>query len=510
MPEEAARVPPSRTHGLVVLGMCFAAAALSLLLPFAESSDEWSWLIWGRQVRELDLQLAGGTAWKPLPVLFTTAVSALGDAAPQVWLVLARGAGLSAFVAACRVGTRLDSRAAGIIGAAALLLFSPGAEWLGRLLPGASEPLIVALVLWGIDRHLHGHRLQALGLGCLAALGRPEPWPLVIVYAALIWRSQSWPRRALITSAVASVPALWLGGGLWGAGDPLAAVHNAQSAVAHKSAGPRSAREVHLLGFLAFGLVRTAAVVILPMWVGATVAWGRAVHMLRQGNGNEGARVTVALGIGIAGWFLIVLAGGFVGLPVVPRFVGAPAAVVSVLAGVGAAQLVRSAKGRGARLFVALAMTIAAAPFVITRVAKLVAHVDPQTYQFKTEPGLAEALATSDAKRRLRACDDKVLVRNVKPRTRRIETAWRLGIPIADVRRLRGSELTTVRQALVIVGNGDPSVPPAGRTAYRRAQAAAPGRWRRVALAGKWAVYEVGCRPSERNLAAISDGDKHH
>src|SRR5687768_4233123 len=45
-----------------------ALAAVSLVLPFEPVFDAWSWLIWGREVADLDLDTSAGASWKPLPV----------------------------------------------------------------------------------------------------------------------------------------------------------------------------------------------------------------------------------------------------------------------------------------------------------------------------------------------------------------------------------------------------------------------------------------------------------
>src|SRR4051812_47049785 len=74
---------------LLVLG-CFVLAALSLLLPSVPTQDSWSWIVWGREVLHLSLDTTSGSSWKPLPVLFTTLFSVFGDAAPELWLMMAR------------------------------------------------------------------------------------------------------------------------------------------------------------------------------------------------------------------------------------------------------------------------------------------------------------------------------------------------------------------------------------------------------------------------------------
>src|SRR5262245_770793 len=101
---------------------CVAAAALTLLAPWAPTYDPWAWLSWGREVGSLDLDTTAGPAWKPLPVLVTSALAPFGDAAPALWLVLARAGGFFAVVLACKLAARLvGGRSGWFAGATAAL-----------------------------------------------------------------------------------------------------------------------------------------------------------------------------------------------------------------------------------------------------------------------------------------------------------------------------------------------------------------------------------------------------
>ena len=113
---------PARPWKALVLA-CLALAALSLLGPSQPTYDPWAWIIWGREIDHLDLVTTTGPSWKPLPVLFTTVFGFFGDdAAPHLWLVIARAGGLFAIAMAYRLGSRLGGRPAGVIAALALLL----------------------------------------------------------------------------------------------------------------------------------------------------------------------------------------------------------------------------------------------------------------------------------------------------------------------------------------------------------------------------------------------------
>src|SRR4029078_12005597 len=68
-------------------------------------------------------------------------------------------------------------------------------------------------------RHLDGHRVQAVALGALAALGRIELWPLLVLYALWVFLGEVGARRVALVALVLAVPVLWLGGDWVGSGD---------------------------------------------------------------------------------------------------------------------------------------------------------------------------------------------------------------------------------------------------------------------------------------------------
>ncbi|HEX6620770.1 MAG TPA: hypothetical protein VF024_13975, partial [Solirubrobacteraceae bacterium] len=75
-----------------------ALAAASLALPSAPTYDPWAWLVFGREIAVPGpgFSTIASTGWKPLAVLFTAPLALLGSAAPSLWLVVVRCAGLIA------------------------------------------------------------------------------------------------------------------------------------------------------------------------------------------------------------------------------------------------------------------------------------------------------------------------------------------------------------------------------------------------------------------------------
>ena len=169
----------------------------------------------------LELDTTAGPAWKPLPVLTTTVLAPLGDAAPALWLLLARAGGLLALVLAFRLAARLAGGAgrwfAGAVAALGLLATT---GFLRGVAGGSSEGILIALLLLALDRHLDGRRGQAFGLGVAASLLRPEVWPFLAVYAVWLWRRDPGSRMP-VAAGLTFVPVLWLAPELWGSGDLL-------------------------------------------------------------------------------------------------------------------------------------------------------------------------------------------------------------------------------------------------------------------------------------------------
>jgi hypothetical protein len=314
---------------------CLGLAALSLLAPVAPAFDPWAWLVWGREIAGLELDTTGGPSWKPLPSLIAVPLSAAGDAAPELWLLIARAGWLMALVLAWRLAARLVEPehgvaarlAAGTLAALSLLLleddFTP---WLRQGAAGLAEPLLAALVLAAVDRELEGSRRQALAFGAVAALIRPEAWPFLAAYAAFAVRREPELRRAVVTILVA-VPALWFLPDALGAGDPLEG-----AARAREGTGPP-------LGEAAEAVGRALEMLPIAIWIAAALETARAARA-------EQPRIVLVLALGAAAWILVVAAMAAVGYAGLPRFAAPAAALACVLGGVGLARLGAAAVAR--------------------------------------------------------------------------------------------------------------------------------------------------------------------
>ena len=137
--------------------VCLAVAVALLAVTATLAYDPWAWLVWGRELGDLELDTTGGPSWKPLPVLVATVVAPFGDAAPVVWLVLARTVGLLSVLAVYRLAERLAGRVAGVL-AAALLVLTPdtGPRFVRLVLEGHSAPVTAGLAAWAAERLCSG------------------------------------------------------------------------------------------------------------------------------------------------------------------------------------------------------------------------------------------------------------------------------------------------------------------------------------------------------------------
>ena len=378
---------------LLVVGS-LALAALSLLLPSTPTYDPWAWIIWGREITQWDLVTSQGPSWKPLPVLFTTPFALFGDdTAPALWLVIARAGGLLAFAMAYRLGARLAGPWAGAIAVVALFLAD---EFIFNFARGNSEGMLVAFVLWAVDRHLDARWTQAFLLGFAAALLRPEVWPFWALYGLWVvykaWDGRPpWREIALVAGSGALALVVWFLPEYLGSGDWLRAASRA------RDPNPDSAAFADSPFVEVFQ--RSAALLSVPVYAGAVIA---VVAAWRR----DGVRVALAV---MATILMVAVAlmteAGFAGNL---RYVALPAAFVCVLAGAGWVAVVRGAArrwGRGPAIALAAVLAAAAVPFVAADVDKL--RYDWQVVEYEANfygPNLKAAIAKGGGEEQIKAC----------------------------------------------------------------------------------------------------------
>jgi hypothetical protein len=388
--------------GLAVIGCLLLAIVSVFVLPSTPSYDPWGWLVWGRELAFSSSAFAtsGGPSWKPLPVLFTTVFALFGGAAPKLWLIAARAGGLLALVAAYRLGARLIARstpadvrgtrfakaAAGALAAVALLLTqettgSPPItqDWIHYLFRGASEPMLVACVLWGVDCHLRGKRDIAFVLGVAACLIRPEGFPFAVLYGIWLWRVEH-RRLALVAGGLAAIPVLWFVPSWISVGDPFTASTQARHYNGHLGSHP----------FLEV-LHRAGALTTVPVLIAAVactvLAW------------REQDRLTLTLAGGALAWVLLVALMAVGGYPGLGRFMYPAAAVACVLGGAGVVGLARLAGGGAGAVAIGAALVAVSVPFAYARASNSLREKDQADLAVRVDAQMRAAVRAAGGRR---------------------------------------------------------------------------------------------------------------
>ncbi len=471
-PDPAASAPRKRSLSdaldssvAPVVGVCFVLALISVLvLSWVPSSDPWAWIDWGQEIAspKISLSLGGGPSWKPFPVVFTSIFGLFGSAAPHLWLLVTRTAGLLAFVAAFRLGRRFAGPVAGVIAVIALFFMQ---DWLFYLARGASEPVVAALTLWAIDRHLSGSPRVAYVLAFLATLNRPEFSPFLALYALYLWLRV--PRsRVLAVTLLILVPIAWFvppweisgnafqagSAALGGKGSPGTAIAELKSSV---------------------GLMTWPTLVLAA--IGFVFAWRR------------GQRTLLWLGIGAIAWALMVAVITQVAYGL-PRYLLPGAMIACLLAGyavVCIAELVggwfshRSGKraSRWAAIVAGVLVLAATLPWSIPRVKSLVQQgKDANQAAFYMNKLFTAADRVGAAARVLPCRSSQVAVNH----TMASALAWKLQVPEHKIRPLMrdyGFVFSAPRNQAT--GTTPPIVNASARTI------------RTIAVVAPWNVFEV-------------------
>jgi hypothetical protein len=365
-----------------------ALAVLSLLVPAAPGYDAWAWLTWGRELGTFSLETAGGPAWKPLPVAVTTLLAPFGSWAPELWLIVARSGAIAALAMAFVVARRLGGTAAGAVAVAGVALT---AGFVRHAAVGDTEPVLIALALGAFERALAGRHRQALLLGGLAALVRPEVWPFLAAYGVARWRAAE--ERRVVVALTVLIPAAWVLPELLSSGELF---RSAERARIPNPGQPATADFPFLATLGAAG-----GALFLPAALGAVGARGRSALPA----------------IGGAAWIVLVALmseGGFSGEP---RYLLPGAALIAVSGAVGLARLASAPLPR-----VAFALAIAAVG--VARVGDI-ADLGPRlAYQDALAADLDRAIAAAGGRDAILACG-----RPAVGRYRGTLLAWRLRVP---------------------------------------------------------------------------------
>jgi hypothetical protein len=309
----------------VAVGLALVSIGFVIWAGMRPGYDAYGWLVWGRQTLHGNLDTNGAPSWKPLTFLFTLPYSLIGKGSQWLWMVTSVAAGLSGSVFAARIaytltGAAPERRYAAFVAAAfaGVGVLALDGYW-QLVLQANSDPMIISLCLAAIDCQLSGRPRLAFAAIVLAALGRPEAWPFVALYALWGWWAVR-SMRLLIAAGVAIVPVLWFS-------------VPALTSRSWLTPGDLALNSAHVLnGSKVFGVIgRFLRLNELPMLLAALLAVVLAA--VRRD------RAVLLIAGAACLWVAIEIAFALHGWSAVPRYLAEPAAVVVVLAGTAVGQV---------------------------------------------------------------------------------------------------------------------------------------------------------------------------
>ncbi|HEX5194522.1 MAG TPA: hypothetical protein VFW09_17130 [Solirubrobacteraceae bacterium] len=340
--------------------------------------DPYGWLIWGYQSIHGSLSLAGAPSWKPLPLIVTAPAALFGTHLQLwIWMTVSLAVSFSGTIFAGRIAFKIvnrDGKGGWALTPAILAALFAGFgmygiqdningqldAYLHYLLSFQSDTMIVSLMLAAIDFHMQGRRRWAMAMLLLGGLGRPEDWPILILYSGWCWCYRR-DLRTYIVGVWALLVFLWFG---------VPGITNGRPFVSYQLA-QESPRAI-VGGKVGGTLIRFKVLNLWPVWVLALTALGWsliwAVPRLARERVGELVprpgrwlphaderllallRSDYALIIGIAFctilWVAVEAVFALMGTPAVPRYMFEPAVASVLLAGIGLGWLVRELPSR--------------------------------------------------------------------------------------------------------------------------------------------------------------------
>jgi hypothetical protein len=323
-PTETARWRRYPALGIVAVLLVLSLVAV-LWARTRPGFDPYGWLVWGHQTIAASLDTNAAPSWKPLPYLFVVPYALFGHYELWLWMITAvavafSGVFFAGAIAYRLTGTDAGSRYPALAGAVFAGLALLGiADYPHYILSFQSDPMIVSLCLGAVYMHLIGRHRWAFVFGALAALGRPEVWPFLALYAIWAWRAIPSMRWLLIAGTLI-VLLLWFGIPALTSRSPFVAASNAMG----------SGRRLHsnqVFGTIGRFLALHEPVVELVALAGLGLALWR-----RQ-------RITVFLAGGVVAWVVVEIAFALHGWPGLGRYMFEAAGVMVALAGAAVGRL---------------------------------------------------------------------------------------------------------------------------------------------------------------------------
>ncbi|HEY5318985.1 MAG TPA: hypothetical protein VIJ20_13440 [Solirubrobacteraceae bacterium] len=403
----------------VAVGVVLASTWFVFATKMRPGYDPYGWLVWGHQTLHLSLNTDGAPSWKALTFLFTLPFSLAGRGAMWLWMIVAVAGALSGAVLAAHIAYRLAApcrgrRYAAVVGAAFAAIGVLCLDGYSHLvLIANADPLVVALCLAVIDAHLSGRPRLAFALLVLTALGRPEAWPFVGLYALWAWRAIP-SMRVLLLVGVALIPALSFG---------IPAL-TSKSWLSAANLDLNSVNALHGNKFT--GVIgRFLGLYHLPVWLAVLVTLILAVA--------RRDRVALALAGTAFLWVAIEIAFALHGFSAVSRYLIEPAAVLVALAGAGVGwvlagtpRIARVSSGVGV-LAVAI-LGVALVPTLRTQARTLHGNIDDAHRYAAQDNSLHAVIARDGGAARIRACGQPVTDLGHQS-----DLAWEIGLNVGDI-----------------------------------------------------------------------------
>ena len=333
-------VKVSRWVWIAVLACAIGGFASLLIAPSALINDPNWWVVWAGDLPSgtIDLTGQGNVSWKPLPVLLTVPASAISQQIGiHFWLWVSRSCVLGTSVLLYRLASRRGGPVGGIVAALLPLLIQ---NWDQSMVGGASEPLLMVLILSAVEAALSKRRWLALWLGVLAGLVRPEVSPLLLIYG--VWLLRRDRSRALLPLA-AGVLVLAIG---WFA-LPALLMGNGLQAAETTTVYPGPIPWIGELFRMAIGWTDTFWWTLVPLAAGVFVAV------------RERDRLLLWLIAGAGIWTLTLVAFSAGGVSGMPRYTVPPMIVLCVVAGAGAGAIYLACRPLALRVAVVVALIAA-------------------------------------------------------------------------------------------------------------------------------------------------------
>jgi hypothetical protein len=390
----------SRAGWTAAATLAAASVALVLWARTRPSFDAYGWLVWGHQTLAGALNTNAAPSWKPLPYVFTVPYALFGHYELWLWMVTSVAISLAGTVFAGRIAYRVTRSGAGaarwaaicagVFAGAALLLIQ---DWWHYMLSAQSDTMVVAFCLAAVDSHLSGRPRLAYVLGAFAALGRPEVWPMLGLYALWAWRAVPGMRWTIVLGVVAIV-LLWFGIPALTSRSPFVAASNALGS-------GRRLRTDQIGGTVSRFLVLNP----VPLQVAAAVSACWAA--IRRDRG------VLALAAGVVLWVAIEVAFALHGWPGLGRYMFGAAGLTLVLAAVlfgrllgSAGQLRSSAPARWFGVALAVALLAAVIPSAISAAQTERRNLLAQHLRTTEIDRLASTVSALGGPGRLRACGE--------------------------------------------------------------------------------------------------------